>query len=253
MTIRVLVVDDEAVARRGIRRLLAGEPDVEVIGECGDGEAAVAAIAELKPDLVFLDVQMPELDGFDVVDTIGTARMPAVIFVTAFDQYAVRAFDVHAVDYVLKPVDGERFARALARVRARLARPDHALANRIDATLDELRRLRPRNLPSRLAIRTHGRVRFVAVGDIDWIEAAGNYARIHAAGAPHLMRTTMADLESRLDPDCFVRVSRSAIVRADRLRELQPLFNGDFVVILRDGTQVTGSRRHRDALERLVR
>ena len=253
MTLRVLIVDDEPVARRGIARLLAQEPDIEVIGECGDGAAAITAIGALAPDLVFLDVQMPELDGFAVIAAIGLQRMPAVVFVTAFDQHAVRAFDAQAVDYVLKPIDPERFRRALQRARAHVAQPDDGFVRRVSEALKLIGGAEPPRYPARLAIRSDGRVRLLDVAEVDRIVAAGNYVEIHAGAKRHLMRETMASLEARLDPQRFIRVSRAAIVAVARIREVQPLFNGDFVVLLTDGTQVTGSRRFRAALDALLR
>ena len=253
MTIRVLVVDDEPVARRGILRLLREEPDIEVVEECGDGEAAISAIGVHSPDLVFLDVQMPEVDGFAVIEAIGGNRMPAVVFVTAFDQHAVRAFDAQAIDYVLKPIDPERFRRALQRVRSRLSRPDDGFVRRVSEALKSLDRAELQRYPLRLAIRTEGRVRLLDIDEVDRIVAAGNYVEIHAAGKHHLLRETMTSLQSRLDPQRFVRVSRATIVSIARIREVQPLFNGDFVVLLKNGAQVNGSRRYRAALEVLLR
>lgn len=250
MSLRALIVDDEPVARRGIRARLGATPDIVVAGECGDGASAVAAIEQLRPDLVFLDIQMPEMDGFDVVATVGPARMPAVIFVTAFDRFALRAFEVHAVDYLLKPIETARFTEALQRVRARLAGAEALPATRIEAALAELGRLAGARFPAQLAIRGDGRIRLVAVADIAWAEAAGNYVALHVPGKSVLMRSTLAELLARLDPQHFVRVSRSALVRLDRVRELQPLFNGDFVALLDDGSQVTGSRRHREIFAR---
>ncbi|HEX2835230.1 MAG TPA: LytTR family DNA-binding domain-containing protein [Thermoanaerobaculia bacterium] len=251
--IRALIVDDEPVARRGIRQQLRGADDVEVVGECGDGASAIEAIAELAPDLVFLDIQMPEVGGFEVVEAIGVASMPAVIFVTAYDEHALRAFDVHAVDYVLKPVDRRRFRTALERARQRLAQPtDARLDNRIAEMLAELGRPAPRHA-KRLAIKGDGRVTLVDVGDVDRLEAAGNYVEVHVGARHHLLRETMANVEARLDPAQFVRVSRSSIVNAARVRELQPMFNGDFVIVLRDGTKISGSRRYRQAFDALTR
>ena len=254
--IRVLIVDDEPIARRGIRQQLRGEADLEVIGESGDGAAAIDAITELAPDLVFLDIQMPEVGGFDVVEAIGVARMPAVVFVTAYDEHALRAFDVHAVDYVLKPIDRHRFRTAVERARGRL---EHApgqlnrqLNRRIAAALGELGRP-AQDYAKRLAIKGAGRVILVDVDEVDRLEAAGNYVEVHSGARHHLVRETMASLEARLDPARFVRVSRSSIVNATRVRELQPMFNGDFAVVLRDGTKVAGSRRYRGAFERLTR
>jgi two-component system LytT family response regulator len=249
---RVLIVDDEPIARRGIRQQLRGEADLEVIGECGDGAAAIDAITELAPDLVFLDIQMPEVGGFDVVEAIGVARMPAVIFVTAYDEHALRAFDVHAVDYVLKPIDRHRFRTAVERARRRLAHAPGQLDRRIAAALEELGRP-AHDYAKRLAIKGDGRVILVDVDEVDRLETAGNYVEVHSGARHHLVRETMASLEARLDPARFVRVSRSSIVNADRVRELQPMFNGDFVVVLRDGTKVAGSRRYRAAFDMLTR
>jgi two-component system, LytTR family, response regulator len=258
--IRALIVDDEPIARRGIRHQLRGEADLEVIGECGDGAAAIEAITELAPDLVFLDIQMPEVGGFDVVEAIGVARMPAVIFVTAYDEHALRAFDVHAVDYVLKPIDRHRFRTAVERARRRLAHaPEQhleerelSLDRRIAAALGELGRP-AHDYARRLAIKGDGRVILVDVDEVDRLEAAGNYVEVYSGARRHLVRETMASLEARLDPARFVRVSRSSIVNAARVRELQPMFNGDYVVVLRDGTKVAGSRRYRAAFEMLTR
>ena len=253
MTIRTLIVDDEPIARRGLLRLLRQEADIEVVGECGDGASAVAAIGALSPDLVFLDVQMPELDGFAVVETVGAERMPAVVFVTAFDQHALRAFDAQAVDYVLKPIDPERLRRALQRVRARLDAPDADFARRVTEVLRSIDRGSLRPWPTRLAIRSDGRVRLLDIDEVDRMIAAGNYVEVHAGKDRHLLRETMASLEARLDPQRFIRISRAAIVSIARIREVQPLFNGDFVVLLDTGAQVNGSRRYRAALDTLFR
>jgi two-component system LytT family response regulator len=250
--IRVLIVDDEPIARRGVRQQLQSESDVDVIGECGDGAAAIEAISELSPDLVFLDIQMPEVGGFDVVEAIGVARMPAVVFVTAYDEHALRAFDVHAVDYVLKPIDRHRFRTAVERARGRLAHATTALDRRVADALGVLGRP-PSDYAKRLAIKGDGRVMLVDVDEVDRLEAAGNYVEVHTAARHHLLRETLTSLEARLDPARFVRVSRSSIVNSSRVRELQPMFNGDFVVVLRDGTKVAGSRRYRAAFERLTR
>ena len=250
--IRVLIVDDEPIARRGIRQQLRGEAGLEVIGECGDGAAAIEAITGLAPDLVFLDIQMPEVGGFDVVEAIGVARMPAVVFVTAYDEHALRAFDVHAVDYVLKPIDRHRFRTAVERARRRLAHATGQLDRRLAAALGELGRP-AHDYAKRLAIKGDGRVILVDVDEVDRLETAGNYVEVHSGARHHLVRETMASLEARLDPARFVRVSRSSIVNADRVRELQPMFNGDFVVVLRDGTKVAGSRRYRAGFDMLTR
>jgi two-component system LytT family response regulator len=252
MNIRTLVVDDEPIARRGIRQRLAGECDIEVIGECADGAAALAAIPELRPDLVFLDLQMPKLGGFEVIESIGLTHMPAVIFVTAFDQFALRAFDVHALDYILKPIDGERFMLALQRARQRLLNSTPQLAQQLVVALMELDRTKLHR-SNRLAIRTAGRIVLIGVETIDRCEGAGNYVEVHVGPKAHLLRETMTSLEQRLDPSCFARISRSAIVNLQRVSELHPLLNGDFEVVMVDGARVAGSRRFREALDVLLR
>jgi len=248
VSVRTLVVDDEAPARRRIRRLLAAEDGVTVIGECGDGASAVSMIEALRPDLVFLDVQMPERDGFDVVKAIPPARLPAILFVTAYDQYALRAFDVHAVDYLLKPFTGERFRTALTRARERIARraEDAGLA-----TLATTLRNRPVYV-SRLPVRTGGRTVFVEMEAVDWLEAADNYVRLHVKQREYLVRETLGSLEARLDPDRFVRIHRSAIVGIDRIAETRATSHGDAEVLLRDGTKLTASRTWREDLQQVL-
>ena len=248
--LRVLLVDDEPLVRRGIRAFLADEREVEVVGEARNGTEAVSAIDAHAPDLVFLDVQMPGLDGFGVVAEVGLERMPAVVFVTAFDEYALRAFDVHAVDYLLKPFDEPRFRTALARARERIAArarsaPAPAPAPELAALLAELR---PRaEYAERLLVKGNERVVVVAVDDLDSVEAADNYVRLQTRAGRHLMRETIKGLEARLDPRRFARIHRSTIVNLARVRELQPLFNGEMAVVLKDGTTLTMSRGYRDA------
>ena len=246
---RVLIVDDEPIARRGLRRLLGAEPDVEIVGEAGSGTAAVPAIEELNPDLVLLDIQMPEMGGLEVVATVGPANMPAVVFVTAYDKYAVEAFDLNAADYVLKPVDPERLSRALARARQRIAAGNRGdLEERLRRVLEQTRPV----LPERLVVRSAGRIQFVDAEDIDWISAEDNYVRIYAAGRTYLMRETVGGMEARLDPARFVRIRSSTIVRIARIREIRPLLNGTFELQLQDGTRVTSARRFRDRIEKIV-
>lgn len=248
MTIHVLIADDQALMRGGFRMILDAEDDIEVVGECGDGLAAIDAIAALQPDLVFLDISMPEADGFEVVAAVGPDSMPATIFVTAYDQYAVRAFEIHALDYLLKPVEPERIRTALARARAQLsARPDD-LAARIAAVLGELGSGPARRHVRRLPIKKSGRVILVDIDEILRFEATGNYIEVHTRERMHLLRETLTGLEARLDPDGFVRVSRSCIVNARHIRELQPQFSGDFVLVLTDDSEVQGSRRYRDGI-----
>jgi two-component system, LytTR family, response regulator len=247
--IRTLIVDDEPLARRGLRRLLEAEADIEIVGEAASGTAAVEAIESLKPELVFLDIQMPEMDGLEVVATVTPEKMPAVVFVTAFDKYALDAFDLNAADYVLKPVDPERFQRALTRARQRMATGDRGdVQERLMRLLETIRPARR----ERLVVRSAGKIQFVAIDDIDWITAEDNYVRIHAAGKTYLMRETVGGIEERLDPARFVRIRRSTIVRIERIREIRPLMNGTFELQLEDGTRVTSARRFRESIEKLV-
>ena len=250
--LRVLIVDDEPIARRGVRLQLASDADVEVIGECASGLAAVQAIQQLAPDLVFLDVQMPELNGFEVVEAVGIEQMPTVIFVTAYDQYALRAFDVHALDYLLKPFDEERFARAMQRARARLRQAGAAdeISQRLLALLEDLNR--NQKYLERLVIKSAGRIFFLSVEEIDWIEAADNYVRLHVGRESHLLRETINGLENKLDPHAFLRLRRSTLVNIKRIKELHPLFNGEYTIILRNGTELTSSRRYRQNLRALL-
>jgi two-component system, LytTR family, response regulator len=241
--IRVLIADDEPVARRRIKRLLLTETDIDVAGESGDGRATVDAIRTLRPDLVFLDVQMPDGDGFSVLREVGES-MPAVVFVTAFDEYAIAAFEVHALDYLLKPFNRKRFLVTVARARDHLARGDDG---RLSALLAELRDSR-RHL-TRFVVRGEGRVRLIDAARVDWIEAADNYAILHIGGETHAVRDTMNRLSKELDPDRFARIHRSAIVQIDRIRELLPSFHGDFVAVLHDGTRLNMSRAYRQAVE----
>ena len=242
MMLRAVIVDDEAVARRRIRRLLQREPDVTVVAEAADGRTAVQVIREQSPDVVFLDVQMPELDGFGVVAELGN-HPPTIVFVTAYDEYALRAFEVHALDYLLKPFTPERFADTVARVRARRIGSDPELPARLAALVERLS-VRSRYL-TRIPARIGGRIRVIDVQEIDCIIAAGNYIRLMAGGREHLLRETMDGLLDELDPDQFVRIHRSTIVRIDRVHELKLLPSGDYSVILRDGTSLILSRTYR--------
>lgn len=254
--IRTLIVDDEAPARLRLRQLLREEPDFEVAGEAANGRQAVDLIRAEAPRLVLLDVQMPKLDGFGVCAEIGAEAMPAVVFVTAYDRFALQAFEVHALDYLLKPVDRDRFRKTLKVVRARLTvAPSGEAAvgtdrERLLALLDSWHE--GRRGVDRLAIKVDGRVLFLRTMEIEWLEAEGNYVKLHAAGTAHLFRETLSALEADLPPEQFLRVSRSMLVNLDFVRELQPLFYGDYAVILRDGTRLTLSRTYRDRVERLV-
>jgi two-component system, LytTR family, response regulator len=251
MKIRTLIVDDEPLARDRLRKLLEEEADVELIGECANGLEAVAAIKKDNPDLVFLDVQMPELDGFGVLSRLGADKMPAVVFVTAHDRFALQAFEVHALDYLLKPFDKQRFQKALRRGLDHLKRDQTGeLKDRLSALLGDLKA--DARFPERMAVKSGGRVIFLKIDDIDWVEAADNYVSLHIGAESHLHRETMSALEERLPPNKFLRISRSTIVNVDRIKELQPLFHGEYAVILRNGTRLTLSRSHRDKLNQLI-
>jgi two-component system, LytTR family, response regulator len=251
LRIRALIVDDEPLARERIRTLLCRESDVEVIAECADGLSAISTIEEERPDLVFLDVQMPELDGFGVLGALKGGPPPAVIFVTAYDRYALRAFEVHALDYLLKPFDRERFARALERARNQLRRERKGeFDERLLALLEEIK-TEPQHL-ERLVIKSQGRVFFLKAEEIDWIEAASNYVRLHAGRESHLMRETMSALEAKLNPKQFLRTNRSAIVNIERIKELHPLFRGEYEIVLKDGTRLTLGRPYREKLQELL-
>ena len=246
MTLRVLIVDDEPLARQTIRILLAKDPEVTIVGEC-NGVDAVEIIGREKPDIMFLDVQMPEVGGFDLLERVGAGAVPVVVFVTAFDQYALRAFDVHAMDYLLKPFDDRRFAEALRRAKEQRRR------GAIDDRLTSLLAARePGAYVKRFLVRVREKVVLVRAEDVDWIEAADYYASLHVAGKTHLLRETMADLEKQLDPDKFVRIHRSAIVNVDRVREIHPMFRGDCTLVLQDGTQLRLSRGRREAFEKTL-
>ncbi len=292
---RVLIVDDEALSRQRLRRLVQAEPDTEVIGECADGNAALQAIRDQQPDVVCLDVQMPELDGFGVLQALRGEAAPKVIFVTAYDEHAVRAFEVHAVDYVLKPVDADRFRVAFQ--RARIAHERESAADRLGQLLDTVRRVSgngsgavdamaaepasrrsaerratgardetdaadapatgapsggPPAYASRILVKHDGRMFFVKVGDIDWIEADRNYVRLHVGTQAHTIRERISHLESTLDPRLFARIHRSTIVNLNRIREMQQWFSGDYVVLLENGTRLRLSRHYRDQVERQV-
>jgi two-component system LytT family response regulator len=247
MSLRTLIADDEPVARRRIRRLLRGARDVVIVGETGDGRATVDAIHAQAPDLVFLDVQMPELDGVAVAEAV-RHRPPAIVFVTAFDSYALRAFDVRAVDYLVKPFSEERFLDALSRVRAQLVRKDdrEALTALLTSAATTQRFL------TRIPVRSGERIRIVDVGDVDFILAADNYVTLMAGGREHLVRETLERLLRELDPRRFLRVHRSAIVQIDRIRELTPMGGGDYAMTLRDGTRLTLSRTFRERVFRAL-
>lgn len=243
--VRTLIVDDEPAARAAIRTLLAPDAEVTVVGESGDGQAALLAIRGLRPDLLFLDVQMPELDGVTMLRQLEPDEVPVTVFTTAYDAYALRAFELHALDYLLKPFDDARFHQALERAKQRVRE------GRLGAVRRELLDLlsdAPGHL-TRLSVKADGRVTIVNVRDIEWLEAAGDYVRLHCGRARHLLRETLGNLEQQLDPRRFIRIHRSAIVNVDRIRELQPYFRGEYVVILHDGTSLRLSRTGKPRLE----
>ena len=252
--IRTLLVDDEALARRRLRSLLGGEPDIEIVGECADGASAVQEIEALAPDLVFLDVQMPEADGFDVLDAAGARTMPVVVFVTAYDAYALRAFEVHALDYLLKPFSRDRFQTSLGRAREEVRRRREVGLRDRDELAGLLREIREAGRrPRRIVVRDGGRVSFLRVEEIDWVESAGNYLRIHAGSDAHLVRGTIKGCAERLDPDGFVRISRSTVVNLDRVRAVHPWTRGELIVVLRDGTQLPTTGDHGRRLRERLR
>jgi two-component system, LytTR family, response regulator len=255
--IRVLIIDDEPLARRGIRQLLAREPDVVVVGEARDGREGLRALRTLEPGLVFLDVQMPELDGFGVLRAHGAEQMPPVIFVTAFDEFAVRAFDAHAIDYLVKPLREARFAEAVQRVRDQLRSSEAVeLSRRLSALLtatDVAALAAAPRTTSRVIVPTTSGELVLDATEIDWIEADDYYAAVHARGKRHLIRESLSSFEARLDPVRFVRVHRSAIVNLDRVRELRSDSSGELVAVLRDGTRVAVSRRRREQVAEALR
>jgi two-component system LytT family response regulator len=245
--IRVLLVDDESLAREMLREMLQDDPQVTIVGESCNGHEALEAIRTHSPDLIFLDVQMPELGGFELLEALGK-DIPRVIFVTAYDQYAVRAFEVHALDYLLKPFDQERFDISWQRARAQILRDrDGGTDQRILALLEEMKA--GKKYLERLVIKASGRIYFLETAEIDWIEAEGNYVSVHSAKKTHLLRETISSLEAQLDPKQFLRIHRSSIVRIDRIQELQPWFHGEYRIILQNGTQLTLSRNYRDKLQ----
>lgn len=250
-SIRALVIDDEPLARDMIREMLEGDSEVEIIGECANGREAVEAIRALSPDLIFLDIQMPELGGFEVLESLKNENVPYIIFATAYDQYAVRAFEVHALDYLLKPFDRERFDVAWKRAKDLIG--DNRLNRRDQHILDLLEELKagPRYL-ERLVIKTEGRVFFLDIDEIHCIESEGNYVRVYNGKKTYLLRETISGLEAQLDPKKFLRIHRSSIVRIDKIKELQPWFHGEYHVVLENGKQLTLSRNYRANLQEAV-
>jgi len=279
MTLRVVIADDEAVARGRLRRLLAAHPDVVIAAEAADGRAAIDAIVAHRPDVVFLDIRMPELDGFEVLASLGPSEVPSIVFVTAFTEHAPRAFDVRALDYLLKPYDPERLADTLERARDRRTAGEHH-GRRILSAMEELARehraLRhavaargdspshggavqatvnsgevgdTARFPSRILVTRRGHGVFIALDDVDYVDSAGNYVRFHVGGQEHRLRMKLSDAEQRLDPARFVRIHRTVIVNVDRVAEIQPWFSGDAVIIMRNGTKLRLSRHYRSFVE----
>jgi two-component system, LytTR family, response regulator len=251
MRIRAVIVDDEPLARRRIRGLLAGAEDVEVAAECANGREAIQAIEETSPDLLFLDIQMPELDGFDVLQAIGVGRVPVVMFVTAYDHFALRAFEAHALDYLLKPFDDERFEAALQRARERIRQQQGSELDRRLRTLLEGVRV-DRGYLQRLVVPAGHSSVFVRTGEIDWIEAERNYIRLHVGRRTHLVRENLSRIESALDPASFCRIHRSTIVNIDRIQSVETLFRGEYLVVLHDGTKLSSGRSYRRNLHALM-
>jgi two-component system LytT family response regulator len=251
MPIRTIIVDDEELGRNRISALLKAEPDVEIVAECGDATSANQAIAREKPDLVLLDIQMPKQDGFTVIEAMPEGERPVVVFVTAYDQYALRAFEAQALDYLLKPFNRARFQRVLQRVRTQIARKQRdEVDERLASLIKQVRS--PGKYLGRIVIRSTGRVSFLHVDDVDWFEACANYVQLHVGKECHLLRATMGTIEKQLDPDKFVRIHRGTIVRIDRIKELLSSFEGDYLVVLRDGTRLNLSRGYRQHFEQIV-
>jgi two-component system LytT family response regulator len=248
--IRTLIVDDEPLARDRIKRFLRDEADIQIIGECKNGLEAIDSITSEKPDLVFLDIQMPEKTGFEVIKSLGSKKLPTIIFVTAYDQYALQAFDVHALDYLLKPFNRERIKRAVSRAREHI---DHRKIGELDERLNSLiADIRgEKKYLDRLVVKAVGRVFFLKSDEIDWIEAAGNYVKLHVGREAHMIRETMNGIEAKLDPEKFLRIHRSTVVNIDRIKELHPMFSGDYAVILRNGTELALSRNYRERFTEL--
>jgi len=249
-SLRTIIVDDEGPARDKLKILLGGEPDVKVIAECETGAAAVAALKENKPDLLLLDIQLPDMDGFCVLKSIPAEEMPLVIFTTAYDQYAIKAFDAHALDYLLKPFDHQRLRDALHRARLAVrTHSDRALTGRL---LNILQGARSGLQSRRLLVKAGGRVVFLAYDEIEWIEAAANYVRVHAGKVSYLLRSSIGSIAEKLPDDQFVRIHRSTVVNARIIKELQPCNSGEFIVVLRNGKELSCSRGYRAGLRRLI-
>jgi two-component system LytT family response regulator len=250
MPLTVLIVDDEPLAREGLRMLLADDPEIAAVQEARNGREAVQRVREGRPDLVFLDVQMPEMDGFSVIHEIGPQEMPAVVFVTAHDQYAIRAFEINAIDYLLKPVTGERFVQSLARAKVRLRASEPDQQNQILSLLETI--ASPTRYLNRIAVLSAGKTSFLYVEDVDWIRAAENYVELHVAQASHLLHVTMQTLEKSLDPETFVRIHRSLIVNLRRVKQIQPASHREYMLLLRSGVRLQSGRTYHDRIKALI-
>lgn len=260
--IRALIVDDERLARETLRLLLGEKDQIDIVGECKNGIEAVDAIQNLAPDLVFLDIQMPEMNGFEVIKSVGPEKMPVVIFVTAYDQYALRAFEARALDYLLKPFDDERFEQALARAVERIHERQvgelstklvDLISNKAETgSAQKEKDSSATEYLERIMIKERGSLYFIKVDEIEWIEAAGDYVSIHAAQKTHLLRETMSGLMKKLNPRQFVRVHRSSIVKVDSIKELKPYFHGDYIILLKNGKELKLSRRYWDQVEKVI-
>ncbi len=251
--IKVLIVDDEPLARRGIRQLLESENNFEIVSEAGNGLEAVAAVEKHAPDLVFLDIQMPLLDGFSFIEKMDARSLPEIVFVTAYDEHAIRAFEAGAIDYILKPTDAQRFQKTLERVRRRvLSGENKLLKNRLANLLSSLKPA-AENFLERIVVKENERIRFFAVEKIEWIRSQGNYIEIHSGGEKFLVRETMDGLERKLNPRDFLRIRRSTIVRIEQIKELHHLFGGEFEVEMKNGMKLSSSRRYRQNLDVLIK
>jgi two-component system LytT family response regulator len=248
---RVLIVDDEPPARRGVRARLAGMPDIEIVAECACGEEAISAIQSLAPDLVFLDIEMPDLNGFDVLRRLPHGALPFVVFLTAYDQHAFRAFEVHALDYLLKPIDDVRFYQSIEHARTQVSqRLTGDMERRVRGLLDRCESATAKRSETRFSVRTRQRITIVEANDIDWVEASGDYVTLHAGKKSYLLRQTMNRVERQLDPSRFLRIHRSAIVQASRIRELVSLENREYLIHLNTGAELRSSRTYSGAIER---
>ncbi len=245
-TIRVIIVDDEPLARDRVRTLLGKHKDIEIVAEAGDGKSALKKIQIEKPDLVFLDIQMPAMTGFEVVEALPESERPAIIFVTAYDQYAISAFEIHALDYLLKPFDSERFQSALARAKEQI---EHGQLQELHSKITKLLARQTEAAPDRLIIKESGRIQFLAISDIDWVESSGNYVNIHAGKEAHLFRATMKEMEERLDGNRFKRIHRNCIVNVDKIKELRQTSDGEYMAVLNTGKELPVSRRFKKNLE----